>query len=124
VGLVIAGFRAAFGQLPDNGGFDYWVGTVRTGQCQGWSQAYGAANNIVYSFMLSYYNPARTHRQFVADLYDVFYQRAPDLGGFNYWSSQLETGARTRTDVLQNFMGAEWTQRVDQIYAAGCLQGY
>jgi serralysin len=114
-------YRAAFGQLPDNGGFDYWVGTLQESQCIGWSQVNAQATNIVWSFMLSYYSPSRTHRQFVGDLYDVFYQRAPDLGGFNYWSSQLETGARDRTNVLQQFLGPEWVQRVNAMAAEPCI---
>jgi hypothetical protein len=56
-------------------------------------------------------------------MHGLLFRRAPDAGGFNWWTSQLDTGAMSRTDVLNSFFGsAEWQARINQIAAAGCLQ--
>ena len=100
-----------------------WRGTVRTGQCNG--NTYGASDNVIYTFFTTaeYSNRARSNRQFMADLYEVYFRRAPDTGGFNYWTSQLDTGAMSRIDVMNTFFGTpEWQSRINDIASAGCVQ--
>jgi hypothetical protein len=121
--LTMDGYRGAFSRLPDSGGLSYWRGTIRTGQCNG--NTYGASDELVSTYFngAEYANRGRNNRQFMADLYDVLFRRSPDVGGFNWWTSQIDTNAMTRQDVLNSFFGsAEWQQRIGQIAAAGCVQ--
>jgi hypothetical protein len=36
-------------------------------------------------------------------LYHAFFKRAPDTGGFNYWTAQIDTKGKTIATVAQNF---------------------
>jgi uncharacterized protein DUF4214 len=70
-----------------------------------------------------YTNRARTNRQFMADLYDVFFRRGADVSGFNYWTGEIDSGARTRQGVINAFFAsAEWGARVNELTDAGCVQ--
>ncbi len=121
--LTMDTYRAAFTRLPDSGGLDFWRGTLRTGQCNG--TTYAASNYLINSFFGSaeYAGRGRTSKQFVADLYDVFFRRSPDVGGFNFWANEIDTGSRTRQDVINGFFSSqEWANRVNAIAGAGCVQ--
>ena len=118
--LTMDAYRAAFARLPDSDGFVYWRGTIRTAQCNGTVNS--AASYLINTFFggAEYAGRARTNRQFIADLYDVFFRRGPDVGGFNYWSGQLDAGSLTRQGVINAFYGStEWVNRVNAIAAAG-----
>lgn len=84
---------------------------------------HAAASALISIFFGSpeYLARGRSNRQYVADLYDVFFRRAPDVAGFNYWVAELDALARTRQGVIDAFFGSvEWTDRVNAITAAGC----
>jgi hypothetical protein len=127
VDTVMDFYRGLLSRLPDGGGFNYWVGQFRTAQCAGASAAgavYAQADSISGSFMNGgeYFARNRTNAQFVGDLYNAFLRRGGDLGGVQFWIDQLDTTARTRDQVRQQFIAsAEFNARVNAIIAQGCL---
>ncbi len=117
-------YRGVLGRLPDDSGFAYWLQQFRTAQCQGASAVVAQANNISYAFTTSteYVNRNRTNAQFVGDMYDTFLRRGGDAAGVQFWLGQLNTGAQSREQVRQSFLGStEFTNRVNAIVAQGCL---
>jgi hypothetical protein len=49
----------------------------------------------------------------VGDLYNAFLRRGGDLAGVQYWIDQINTGALTRENVRQAFVGSpEFNARV------------
>ena len=60
---------------------------------------------------------------YLADLYSAFLKRPVDAAGFQYWVSQVGTGAQTREQVWQAFVvSPEFQSVVSAIVAQGCLQ--
>ena len=124
----MAGYRAAFIRLPDNAGFEAYRDALREAQCQGATQV----NSTAMTFVNTLFNSAeynnrnpnqqQNQRRFVSDIYDVFFQRAPDVSGFNFWSGELEAGRWTRQGVINYFFGSqEWIARRNEIAAEPCI---
>jgi len=116
-------FRGLLGRLPDDGGFDYWVGRFRAAQCQGGNAVYAEVEAISSAFTSSaeYAARGRSNAQYVGDLYNAFLRRGGDLGGVQYWIGQLDSGARTREQVRQAFVSSpEFNSRVVAIVNQGC----
>ncbi len=123
VDTVFDFYRGVLSRLPDTGGFNFWVQQFRTAQCQGASQVVAQADAISNAFLASaeYAARARTNSQFVGDLYNAFLRRGGDLGGVQFWISQLAGGA-TRNAIRAQFLASpEFQGRVSAIIAQGCL---
>jgi len=121
-------YRGLLSRLPDDGGFGFWLTKFRAAQCAG-TGAGDAVNTQVESisslFATSqeYTNRARNDSQYVGDLYNAFLRRGGDLGGVQYWISQIATSARSRENVRQAFVASpEFQARVVAIINQGCLQ--
>jgi hypothetical protein len=116
-------YRGLLSRLPDDAGFDYWLARFRAAQCTG-PGAVSAEADAISRFFASgpeYASRSRTDAQFVGDLYNAFLRRGGDLDGVQYWIGQLTSGARTRDEVRQAFLGSsEFQGRVNQVVAAGC----
>jgi hypothetical protein len=91
-------YFAYFLRIPDYGGLTYWIGQFRGGMSLEtisnyfalsgeFSQRYGALNNA----------------QFVDRVYQNVLGRAPDAGGRAFWANELDSGARTRGQVMLAF---------------------
>jgi hypothetical protein len=127
IDTVVDFYRGLLGALPDNSGFNYWLGLFRTAQCQGGSAVNAQVETISSAFANSaqYANRGRTNAQYVGDLYNAFLRRgAPgDNAGVQFWIGQVATGAQTREAVRRQFVAsAEFSARVNAIIAQGCLQ--
>jgi hypothetical protein len=105
VSAVITGYyETILARSPDAGGLAFWQGEVtRMG-------ALGASvNEVFYSMALAFFNsPEYTGRntsdtQYLTDLYNTFFVRAPDAGGLAFWQSQLN-GGEPRLAVLNSFL--------------------
>jgi hypothetical protein len=122
--LAIDLFRGVFGRLPDSAGFNYWLGRIRTAQCQGAAAVTAEVNNIAGQFFNSaeYLGRSRSDREFVGDVYNSYLRRGPggDSAGFGFWVGQLSS--QTRDQVRAAFVpSAEFQSRVSAVVAAGCL---
>jgi hypothetical protein len=125
VGAVIDYYRGAFGRLPDDGGLKYWVNQFRVAQCSGNPTAgvYTAATSIASAFFGSpeYNNAAPSANKYISDLFNAFMRRSADLEGYNFWVSQVATGAQSKDAVRQQFVESpEFAARVQAIVGAAC----
>ena len=78
----------------------------------------GFANSTEYT------NRGRSNAQFMADIYNAFMRRGPDLAGMQFYVNQLATGAKTRNQVRLEFKTSpEFNNRVNAIVAAPCVSG-
>jgi hypothetical protein len=103
-------YAAILGRDADAGGHDYWSQEAARLQSLG-----ANINEAWFAMSLQFYNSpeyktsAPSDADYLNDLYLTFFNRAPDSGGFGYWSSQLAQGL-TRENVLQAFLfSAEFT---------------
>ncbi|MBK8321696.1 MAG: DUF4214 domain-containing protein [Betaproteobacteria bacterium] len=122
VDTVVDFYRGLLSRLPDDGGLTGWVGQFRAAQCQGAGSVYAKVEAISSSFAggAEYASRNRTDAQYVGDLYNAFLRRGGDLGGVQFWISQLAGGA-TRSAIRQQFIASpEFTHRVNAIIAEGC----
>jgi len=118
-------YRGLLARLPDSGGFTYWVGQFRSAQCQGAAQVTAQAESISSAFATSgeYAARGRTTAQYVGDLYNAFLRRGGDLDGVKFWINQIDSGARTREQVRQQFVASpEFSGRVQAVINQGCSQ--
>ncbi len=95
---VVRLYSAYFLRAPDPGGFEFWVGRVDEGQSLDdisdfFSQ--GEEFETLYG--------DKTNAEFVELIYQNVLERAPDQGGFDFWSGQLDQGLMTRGRVMRNF---------------------
>ena len=125
VNMTIDLFRGALGRLPDDGGFNFWLGRIRTAQCDGAAAVSTEVNSLAALFFTSaeYAARARSTPDFVGDLYNAFLRRGPGGdSGYHFWVSQINTAALTRDQVRASFVpSAEFQARVSAVIAAGCL---
>lgn len=125
INAVVDFYRGFLNRLPDSSGFNYWLGRFRTAQCQGAAAINTEVNDISRQYLVSaeYIGRQRDNSGYVADLYYAFLRRGGDLGGFNYWVTQLNSGSRSREQVRQDFaQSPEFQSRVQQIISAGCIK--
>jgi len=89
-------YQAALNRSPDPSGLDYWTGQAST---QSWSQiSTGFVNSAEFQGKYG----SLTNTQFVTQLYANVLDRAPDSGGFAYWTGQIANG-ESREQVLDGF---------------------
>ncbi|MBK8321692.1 MAG: DUF4214 domain-containing protein [Betaproteobacteria bacterium] len=123
VDTVVDFYRGLLSRLPDDGGLASWVSQFRSAQCAGAGSVYNTVESISSSFANGgeYASRNRTNAQYVGDLYNAFLRRGGDLGGVQFWISQL-TGGATRSSIRQQFIASpEFTNRVNAIIAEGCM---
>jgi hypothetical protein len=69
-----------------------------------------------------YFNKSRPNPQFVGDMYNSFLRRGGELSGVQFWINDLNSGARTRNNVRQNFIvSGEFQARVNAVVTQGCM---
>lgn len=89
-------YQAFFLREPDPQGLDFWVRYVTSDR--------GSLSSAAALFALSPEYLERygemTNEQFVRALYPNVFGRAPDEGGLRFWVNDLNTGQRTRSEVI------------------------
>jgi ELWxxDGT repeat protein len=124
VDVVMDFYRGLLGRLPDNDGFNYWVGRFRAAQCAGSAAVYEEVESISSGFLHSpeYGARGRNDGDFVGDMYNAFMRRGGELSGVQYWTSQLAQGRRDRDGVRRTFLAStEFASRVAAVVAQPCL---
>ncbi len=125
INMVMDFFRGILNRTPDTTAFNFWVGQLRTAQCQGAGAVYAKANEMSYSFLFTlpeYPARNRTNTQFVSDMYNAFLRRGGAASEVNFWINQLNTGGMDRNTVRANFINSpEFGGRVNGVISAGCL---
>jgi len=129
VNMTVDFFRGILGRLPDDGGYNFWLGQLRTAQCQGAAAVTAKAAELAQLFVGSgeyatreAARPAADRtRMYVGDLYNAFLRRGAEPSGYNFWVNQITSGAQTRDQVRTAFVNSsEFQARVNAVIAAGC----
>ena len=92
-------YQAAFDRKPDNSGLKYWISQIDGG---------ASLENVATAFIQSQefqskYGENLSNGEFVTKIYNNVLHRNPDQGGYDYWLSQIDSGAMTKAAVLAGF---------------------
>jgi bacillopeptidase F len=123
-GMINDFYRGFLSRFPDEEGFLFWRGMLRSAQCSGSEAVIRVCRAIAHLFLESpeYLGRSRTNGEYVEDLYNAILKRGPDIGGYLYWVGVLEDGILTRAQVLDSFLDSpEFSFRVDGVLEAGCV---
>jgi hypothetical protein len=115
--LVTHYYRSILGRAPDAGGKAFWESEATR------MRGLGADVNETWYAMATafYFSPEyaafnRDDSGFVTDLYQTFFNRAPDAGGLAFWTAQISAGV-PREVVLTSFMfSSEFTAFAQSIF--------
>lgn len=92
-------YQAAFDRTPDTVGLNYWVDVLDAGN----GLQYVADRFIDSREFALLYGKDVSNAGFVDSLYRNILGRDGDTGGIAFWNEQLDSGQRSRTDVLIGF---------------------
>ncbi|MCQ2533797.1 MAG: DUF4214 domain-containing protein [Clostridia bacterium] len=106
-------YSVALGRSADEAGYNYWVDNLNNGQACGAQVGYG------FIFSQEYINKNRSDKEFVTDMYAMYFGREADADGFNYWVSLLESGL-TREDIMAGFANSEEFYNLCNKYGVVC----
>jgi hypothetical protein len=125
--LVLNLYGGLFRRLADSPGYMHWVAQFQAAQCTPTPAASVQSQIAIMSSQFlttpEYAALATTNSQYVQGLYYALLQRGGDLAGFDFWVAQLDNGALTRDQVLQQFLqGPEMQSQSAAIAAQGCAQ--
>ncbi len=119
----VMGLYAILGRVPEAQGFSYWLSRLRAAQCAGAAEVVGEMAAMAGLFIQSkeYAARGRTTGQLVSDLYYAVLRRGGEIAGVQFWSLELDSGARSPQRVAEDFVfSIEGTARARAIAAAGC----
>ena len=93
-------YKAAFNRAPDEEGMGYWLAQVDGGK--------NLVNDIAAGFVkapefVAKYGTNPTNAFYVDQLYLNVLGRPGEAGGVAYWNQELNTGARSKAEVLVQF---------------------
>lgn len=111
VGPITRLYTAYFLRPPELGGLNFWVDAYKVHNP--WSFI-GISNFFVISdeFRLRY--GSLNNEQFVTLIYQNILGRAPDPGGFAFWTSELSSGRRNPGQVMADFSESPENKLVSQ----------
>lgn len=92
-------YQAAFDRTPDAGGLGYWIGVLDRGTSLR-DVAAGFMQGAEFAALYGSSNPDNV--AFVTRLYQNILHRAPEQGGFAYWTDTLNKGA-DKAEVMAAF---------------------
>lgn len=81
-------YQAAFDRTPDAGGVGFWMSAMEHGVSLT-AIADGFINSAEYR---TAYGTGLSHRDLVTKYYDNILHRAPEQGGLDFWTGQLDKG--------------------------------
>ena len=93
-------YNSAFGRFPDYQGINYWIEKNKS-QIDTYKKT--AESFIASQEFENLYGKESTNHEFVKSLYSNVLDRSPDASGFNYWTTQLDSGSENRSELLIGF---------------------
>jgi hypothetical protein len=95
---IVRLYFAYFLRIPDYGGLMYWIDQFSNGQSlEAISDAFAASSEFQQTY------GALSKEAFVNLVYQNILGRAPDPGGYAFWVGELNSGRRTRGQVMTGF---------------------
>jgi len=95
---IVRLYFAYFLRIPDYGGLMYWIDQFSNGQSLG-----AISNSFAGSEEFQQTYGALSNEAFVNLVYQNILGRAPDPGGYAFWVGELNSGRRTRGQVMIGF---------------------
>ena len=92
-------YQQCLGRNPDHAGLEGWANALLDGSLTGSDVAYG------FVFSQEFLNKNTTNEEYLPVLYEAFFNRQPDQGGWDGWLSELNRGT-SREEVLNGFIFA------------------
>ena len=121
--LVTHYYRSILRRAPDAGGKAYWESEA------GRMQSLGAnVNETWYAMAGAFYASAeylafgRDDAGFVTDLYNTFFNRAPDAAGLAYWTGLLGGGLPREVALVSFMFSAEFTTFTQAIFGSSAVR--
>ncbi len=108
-------YTDVLGRAPDAGGWNYWQGEIERDRSLDQVRRVGASFFTGDEFLGKGYNT----KDRLAVLYRVALSREADLGGVNYWASQVDSGVRSFSDVVFNFFWGSEFNSIGSMYTQG-----
>ena len=99
-GFITRFYQLCLGREPDAAGLNYWVNGLSSGSLKGAD----LAKQFVFSQEFLNYNV--TNEQYVTIMYNAFFNRIPDSGGYTTWTNMLSSGL-SRYYVLAQFVNSQ-----------------
>ena len=110
-------YQSCLDRAPDQAGLDGWVSALIDGSLTGSDVAYG------FVFSQEFINKNVTNEEYLNVLYEAFFNRQPDPGGWQGWLDAIASGS-SRQDVLNGFIFAvEFAELCDQ-YGIRAFEGH
>lgn len=102
--LITHYYQSILRRAPDSGGLAFWdAETARLRDANQDAKEVFLAMASQFFASSEYLAQGRDDTGFVTDLYEAFFQRAPDAGGLGYWQGQLAQGM-PRGVLLSQFL--------------------
>ncbi|MCL4689060.1 MAG: DUF4214 domain-containing protein [Burkholderiales bacterium] len=117
--LVTHYYRAILRRAPDAGGASYWAAEAARVQALGLNpnEAWFAMAATFFT-SAEYLAFARNDSGFVTDLYNTFFNRAPDAPGLAYWTGQLASGLPREVALSAFLFSAEFVSFSQAIFGS------
>jgi RHS repeat-associated protein len=89
-------YQGALNRQPNTPELQYWGNLLRQAYAQGQQRLLAACQSFGWALFQSqeYANRFRSDRDYVYDLYWAYLQRAPDQGGWDFWTGQVAANGR------------------------------
>jgi hypothetical protein len=96
-------YFGAMGRLPDEGGYNWWLGEIQAGRHTLESMAAGFVDSSEFKALSDTDNSgAISNEEFILHMYNGVFGRDPDAEGLAWWVGQLDTQAKTQPDAFIN----------------------
>jgi hypothetical protein len=115
-------FEASLARPPHADELSYWMNSFAQAQAQG--TLITAAQNLGSALFLSqeYANRGRSNRDFVYDCYQAYLKRAPEQGGWDFWTNTADQYGQAA--VVPGFAySTEFNSRVSEICNVATFDG-
>ena len=115
--LVSHYYRSILRRAPDSGGRGFW-----NGEASRMIQLGADLNETWYALAMNFFTSGeylafnRDNAGFVTDLYNTFFNRAPDSGGLGFWANNLNQGMPREVALAEFMFSAEFRSFTQSIF--------
>ena len=110
-------YQEKFGRAPDAAGKAYWKAELDSGKTSA-DQVAALFDSSDEAKQIKADKEAETQK-FIEDTYKIELDREPDTAGANYWSEQINSGAQTQQEVVDNFRRSNEYQNINDTAGSG-----
>ena len=110
-------YQEKFGRAPDAAGKAYWKAELDSGKTSA-DQVAALFDSSDEAKQIKADKEAETQK-FIEDTYKIELDREPDTAGANYWAEQINSGAQTQQEVVDNFRRSNEYQNINDTAGSG-----